>query len=370
MKIGILTLPLHTNYGGILQAYALQTVLERMGHEVKMIDLPYQRKLPRLSILLRRFVKNMLNGFKGYVFFEKHYNRWLPIMRQQTDMFVSKYISMTDKICNFSELQKEQFDIIIVGSDQIWRPAMFLGDPATTYLDFAKDWDIKRIAYAASFGTDVWELDVAKTKECCKLASLFSAISVREESGRHLCKKYLKKTPEVVLDPTLLLDEKDFVSLIEQNKTPKSNGDLFNYILDIDVNKQAIIDFIAEERDLIPFRVNSNDSNIRCDLSERVAMPVESWLRGFYDAKFIVTDSFHACVFSIIFKKQFVVVGNKKRGMARFETLLGNLGLMDRMINDVKGVKCLNSAIDYTHVYERLNKLKKHSMKFLYNAII
>lgn len=370
MRIGILTLPLTYNYGGLLQNYALQKVLKDMGHDVVTINLPYKRQLPPLNILLRRSVKCLLTGFRSYVFFEKYYNKWLPTMRKETDKFIEKNINLTAIINDFYSLKRKDYDVIVVGSDQIWRPCMYKGDPLNTYLAFAKDWKIKRISYAASFGSDTWELDDDKTKECADLIKLFNAVSVREQSGVDLCSKNYNITATQVLDPTLLLSTDDYVKLIEISYVPKSEGTLFNYILDDSKYKESLIQHIANTKRLTPFRVNSNDGNVRCTLEERIAKPVESWLRGFYDADFIVTDSFHACVFSIIFKKQFVVVANKERGLARFQTLLSTFGLEDRMIESVEDFDNLKSNIDYDSVYDILDNEKEKSLHFIKQALL
>lgn len=100
----------------------------------------------------------------------------------------------------------------------------------------------------------------------------------------------------------------------------------------------------------------------------RIKSSVETWLRGFYDAEFVITDSFHACVFSILFKKQFVVIGNRKRGMARFESLLNMFGLEDRLVSADVNVIDL-PIINYDLVYDKLNVLKKNSLSFLERAL-
>ncbi len=338
MKIGILTLPLHTNYGGILQAYALQTVLERIGHEVVVIDTPNVKSAPSLFTLAKRLVKRLL-GYRVGVFSEWKHNRVYPIISQHTQPFVDKYIHR--RVVNSpNELRANEFDAIIVGSDQVWRPKYY-GKIEDAYLAFAKGWHIKRIAYAASFGTDDWEYTPEQTKTCGELLRMFDAVSVREASGVQLCKEHFGVEAQHVLDPTMLLAKEDYIRLVETADVPKSKGTLLNYILDDSPEKRALIEWVAKEKGLVPFRVNSRIEDHAAPLEERIQPPVEQWLRGFYDAEFVVTDSFHACVFSILFGKPFVVVGNKERGMARFESLLKMFGLEDRLVSSVE---------DYNHI--------------------
>lgn len=346
MKIGILTLPLHTNYGGILQAYALQTVLERMGHKVVVIDTPNVKSMPSFLAMGKRIAKRAL-GKRVEIFLERRHNREYPIISQYTQPFIDKYIHRKE-ISSLHELRKENFDTIVVGSDQVWRPlyftSLFKTNIRNAYLAFAGEWNIKRIAYAASFGTDNWEYTPEQTKTCGELLKLFDAVSVREESGVQLCKEHFGVEAQHVLDPTMLLDKEDYMHLIEAAGTPKSKGTLLNYILDETPEKRTLMEQIAKNKRLIPFRVNSKVEDRTAPLEERIQPPVEQWLRGFYDAEFVVTDSFHACVFSILFNKSFVVIGNKERGMARFSSLLKLFNIESRIIVNFDDFRSLSDT--------------------------
>lgn len=369
MKIGILTLPLHTNYGGILQAYALQTVLERMGHEVCLIEKRRKPlKLPLWKAPLsygKRIVKN-LTGHPFPIFYEQKINRERPIVRQNTEKFINKYIKRRI-VDDYSDIKETDFDAIVVGSDQIWRPKYF-HDIECAFLDFTEGWNIKRIAYAASFGTDEWEYTPKQTKRCRELIKIFDSVSVRESSGVDLCRKYLGVDAVHVLDPTMLLSEDDYIQLFKNAKTPKSNGTLLCYILDETQEKTALVNRIAEEKKLVPFRVNSKVENHSAPLSERIQPPVEQWLRGFYNSEFIVTDSFHACVFSILFNKPFVVVGNVDRGMSRFTSLLEMFGLNDRLFTDMPESQSVE-YINWQEVNALLDSQRKAAKDFLNNLI-
>ena len=363
MRIGILTLPLHTNYGGILQAYALQTVLERLGHEVCLIE--KKRKPLRLPMWKAPLVygKRVLKNLAGHpypIFYEQKVNREEPITRQNTDLFIKRYIKR--RIVNdFSELKESDFDAIVVGSDQIWRPKYFNGNIEDAYLKFAEGWNIKRIAYAASFGTDEWEYTAAQTKECARLLKQFDAVSVREASGVDLCRKHFGVEARHVLDPTMLLSAEDYIRLFETAGTPKSPGTLLCYILDETPEKATLIERIAKERKLATFRINSKVEDKTAPITERIQPPVEQWLRGFHDAELVVTDSFHACVFSILFHKLFFVVGNKKRGLSRFTSLLGMFGLEDRLISTVTETDSFETEIQWDSIDTPLDTLRQKS---------
>lgn len=367
MRIGILTLPLNTNYGGILQAYALQTVLERMGHEVHVIE----KKRHLLSIPIqkmpfcygKRIVKNII-GRKFPIFYEQKYNREQPIIRQNTDKFIKKYIHIAE-YDDFSDIKESEYDAIVVGSDQVWRPKYFgLNQIENAYLKFAEGWNIKRIAYAASFGTDEWEYTPKQTEECGRLLRMFDVVSVREDSAVNLCKKHFGVEAQHVLDPTMLLVKEDYIKLFEAADTPKSNGNLLCYILDETEEKKALIKHIAAEKGLIPFNVKSISDDINSPLYERIQPPLEQWLRGFYDADFVITDSFHACVFSIIFNKPFIVYGNINRGLSRFISLLNMFGLTERIVNNQTDLKRLENINDDIF-YVKWKDIKQNSYKIL-----
>lgn len=355
MKIGILTHELKYNYGGILQNYALQQALKKMGHEPVTIDYKQEITLiKKINSLAKRFLaryvlrKNI--KVKGWPSISE-----AAVIQQHTHEFVEKYINTTNKI-KLSELAKfcDNFDAMIVGSDQVWRPR-YLGK----YIDemFLKSFpnSIPKIAYAASFGIDNWEFTDKQTRICKELAQHFDAISVREASGVNLCKKYLNVDAVHVLDPTMLLDKEDYIKLIEQEKTPSPGKGIMTYILDKSPEKEVIIQSISQRLGLPTFSVmpKSSYANSTC-IDDCIYPPITSWLRGFMDADFVVTDSFHGTVFSIIFNKPFISIGNTKRGLDRFTSLLETFRLENRLI--FKGNE-LSSTFPFTIDYTTINKI-------------
>lgn len=354
MRIGILTLPLHTNYGGILQAYALQIVLERMGHEVKVINKTAVYRLPVWKapfVYAKRILKNIC-GENIPVFLEQKLLKEKPIIRQNTDKFIKRYIHLLS-VDDYSLLKSSDFDAIVVGSDQVWRP-LYFSKIEDAYLGFAKDWDIRRIAYAASFGTDEWEYSKKQTKLCKELLKRFDAVSVREKSAVDLCMRHFAREAFHVLDPTMLLSADDYIRQFDLKSLPKSQGTLLCYFLDDSSAKKAVADKIAKETGLLMFNVNAKVEDWSIPVDKKIQPPVESWLKGFYDAEFVVTDSFHACVFSLIFNKPFIVVTNKERGISRISSLLEDFDLKDRLVYtiadlniDLKNICCdnINSII-------------------------
>lgn len=171
MRIGILTLPLHTNYGGILQAYALQTVLERMGHEVVVFDTPNKNFLPPLWKLPLSFSRRIVLKFLGKtnrVFIERYNNKVRSVITQHIQPFIDTYIHRKE-IRSFKDLKQEDYDAIIVGSDQVWRiiyfPGLWLGQPIeNAYLDFAKTGILKELLMLLLLGQKTGNMMKSKLK--------------------------------------------------------------------------------------------------------------------------------------------------------------------------------------------------------------
>lgn len=369
MRIGILTLPLHTNYGGILQAYALQTVLERMGHEAYLIEkIRKPLKMPLWKAPLsysKRILKKMM-GYQSIIFFEQKINRETPIVRQNTDKFINDNIKRII-IDGYFDIKENDFSAIIVGSDQIWRPKYF-SEIEHAYLDFTQNWNILRISYAASFGTDEWEYNEEQTKQCGKLIKTFNAVSVREKSGIDLCRQHFGTNAEHVLDPTMLLAKEDYIRLFDTMNLPKSDGNLFCYVLDNSSEKSELIEKVAKERCLRPFYINKDFYNFEIEVNKRIQPPVEAWIRGLYDAELVITDSFHACVFSILFNKPFIAICNADRGLSRFISLFNMFGLGQKeQISNSAIIDCTET--DWDSLNNTLNEKIRFSLKILKESL-
>lgn len=376
MKIGILTLPLHTNYGGILQAYALQTVLERMGHEVVVIDVDRTAKLKwyKAPFTICKRILEKMRGGKVPVFMERELNRKRRLLNINTSKFVEKHIHVF-KVPSYHSIKEDEFDVIVVGSDQIWRPKYlrcFLPQKQIdmAFLSFTEDWNIKRIAYAASFGTDKLEYNAEEVKRCASLLKRFDRIGVREQSAVRLCHEEFDVKATAVLDPTLLLKPKDYIRLIEG-----WTEDLFDkkrlmvYVLDESESLNQLINIISQTKGLKPTYSNAKVDNENLSYKERIQPPVEQWIRSFLVSDMVVTDSFHACVFSIIFNKPFVVIGNADRGLDRFNSLLTPLGLENHLLKSKDEFNVENDYSIPPSVYERIETMRLESLSFIIESL-
>lgn len=368
-KICILTQPLWHNYGCLLQAFALQKCLKTMNYDVVTDEFPrrflspYQKCVDKVKRVVAYYVlgRKTVNPSPFY----PTESSWQKICAN-TSKFVRKRIDTVDFFNGSLSPRKEmldRFDTFIIGSDQVWRESY--GRVESYFCDFLKQDDKKIFSYAASFGLSHWQFDEEKTAHLKELVKKFKAVSVREKDAVDLCKENLNIKAEWVLDPTLLLSKEDYISLFKDYETEKSEGNFMTYILDYSEEKENLINYIEDSKSLTAFSVMANEGE------EFPA--VEKWLKGFYDAKFVLTDSFHGMVFSIVFEKPFLVVLNKQRGSSRFLSLLSALGLEDRLIENIDNVSSFNEIlskdIDYEIVRKRLSILVNKSKDFLIDCL-
>lgn len=374
MKTAVITLPLHTNYGGILQAYALKCVLEGMGHEAVVVDrkdkmpLPVWYKAP--FVYVSRALKKMLKPGAGVeVLREFNYRKTLPLRAVNTQRFINQYIAPL-VVSSYKDIRQGEYDAFVVGSDQVWRPRYF-GNIEDAFLAFAKDWKVKRVAYAASFGTEEQEYKYEELQACSGLLEMFDAVSVREDAGVRICEEWFGyEGAEHVLDPVMLLDTEVYRTLAQKAENHSCRGKVMTYMLDPSREKDCVVDFVARitGKDVEKFFVDDSSR----PLAERVAPPVEQWLASFCDADFVVTDSFHGCVLSVMLHKPFVAVGNSLRGMSRMNSLLKVLGLDGRLVQGIDpeddGEYWLAEP-DWKAVDAVLDDQREKSMGFLQNVL-
>lgn len=381
MKIAILTQPLIQNYGGILQCYALQTILQNMGHEVVVLNRTYNFSYKQIILQIGSLIKSVILKF---ILRKKNKRLINPLLENYRELleynspdpkrvnsFKKQYIRLSKGLWTSKDLgnycKQNRFDVIIVGSDQVWRE---LYSPCITdyFLGFLSNKDkTKKIAYAASFGTSENPISYEGIKLCKKHINKFDAISTREISGVKLVKELFNKDASLVLDPTLLLSAEDYIQLIKEDDSVSEmpHDTLTTYILDWSHKKKKCIDGIAAELKLL----NRND--IYPDDSSSYSFRMKSipqWLASFRNARYVITDSFHGCVFSIIFRKDFAVIINNERGSDRFTSLLRILELEDRIISvdDKESImSVLTTPIAYANVERKIEDMGNVSLSFL-----
>lgn len=358
MKVAIVTQELMHNYGGVLQAYAMQEALRRIGHDPVTLD--YFPRMAKWYYVLTQV--NMLR----YYLMRDHTHKFFPYPKKERRPefagFMKKHIVLTRPVNKYtvSLLKKYCAEAIVVGSDQVWRKIFHSSrEQEDMFLKFARRVKMPKVAYAASFGTDKWEFSDGLTTRCAGYARLFTAISTREESGVELCRRYLGVDAVQMPDPTLLLDKGDYARLC--NDIPVATESfLLAYILDVDDDKKRRIEDFAASMGL----------EVRfCTAGANAALSVEQWLAMFRDARFVITDSFHGTVFSIINNKDFYSIVNEWRGTDRFVSLLSHFGLGDRLLNDVSSLPEQITHVDWGKVNELRHNWQLEGYGFLKNNL-
>lgn len=373
MKIGIVTFFKAINYGAMLQAYALMRYLENRGHKVQFVahERLMTERIPFWRCFLRLNKRELRNRLSRFFQFE-----------------IAQFADIMPQTCfsrNFNELVDscKSFDAVIVGSDQMWNP-MWCADQylPLVMLDFACP-RTKRIAYAVSFGNNVWPEHCNK-KLTGELLAKFCAVSVREEAGIGLVRELSgRRDAQLLVDPTLLHDAAFYRSLFECGPQVHGNEQpyIFEYVLDewdSGISRTPLEDKIKKVANTSIIVNDKKDPNfpfgrlLRYNgVSSKVS--VQIWLRLIANSKYVITNSFHGTVFAILFHKPFVVAlleGQMSAMNCRVTSLLHRLGLSDRIINgwaDEDSMCALSTELDWEAVDNKLNAFRVKTGEFFGN---
>lgn len=381
------------NYGGVLQAYALQTTIQNLGFDCDVIRYSKNEKAVTISAVKRELLEGsstlehitkiydlfvrtvryiLKNAFKKLVL-KIYLDQKISLRKNAFAIFNKEHVPSTKPYTDetISECV-EDYDIFVCGSDQIWNPKGFT--PAY-FLDFVPESKLK-IAYAPSIALNsLIDPEIACIQP---LVNRFDAISVREERGKELVEMLTDKEVYWVLDPTLLLEYDEWKKIIRPY--PIKRPYIFCYMLGKSKeNKQFVLN-VAEKLGMpvvtIPFVTKDNFISLTYgDIWVYDAGPGE-FLSLIQNARYVITDSFHGSVFSIIFRKNFFTLkrsndDTRSSVNSRVYSLLEICQLEDRLINDVGSFDLANFAneIDYETVFAHLNKKREQSLKFLVQAL-
>ena len=336
MNCIIVTFHSEINYGAVLQAYALQTYLKK-NNSVKLLDIRINKN--------EKSIKSMIR------------NSFNIIKKGKFKRFIKRNLNLTKKVNTFDEAEAilKDFDYVIVGSDQVWAFDLIKGFEKIFYMDMQFD-KTKKISYAASFGKDD---NIINNKEIVyKYLSKFDKISTREESSRKILNE-MGIQCEDVIDPTLLLTSNEYIEKFNLSKKDKKY--ILVYMLVIDEKIVEIVNEINKEldMDIICFN-NKNRFGERCKCVPNSSP--EEFVDLFYNASFVVTNSFHGTCFSIIFGKKFISVAHKTKGIRQIN-LLKKAGLEERLYSEDKDI--INYIKEDINVKEEFWNYIDSSKKFL-----
>lgn len=372
MKVGILTLPLEVNYGANLQAFALQKILLGMGFDAITIDRHNRMRYPSFGIHVAGFLKRQL---EYYLRGKDVCTKWNPfisneeysILSANTQKFIDRNIRLTHRVYSdeLEKIDKEyKFDAYVVGSDQVWLSDYCLN----SFLNFVHRPNVKKVIYAASCNEkNSFFNNALKVHKCKSLAHDFCGISVREQQLVSICKDKLGIEAEWVLDPTLLLSPQDYLNVIDPIESIREPI-IFSYILDDSPMKRKVVVTIAKKLGL-PVVEGNLVGKINGHVRRVEPFPsIDAWLNNLNRSKFVITDSFHGTVFSILFNKPFIVIGNERRGINRFNSLLGMFELQSHLIYDINpSILTLSKYqdINYDEINLKISDYRKYSIQFL-----
>lgn len=345
MRIGILTHPLKSNYGGILQAYALTRTLQKMGHEPVILH-----REPDCPVWKRAVI-----GLLRKLHFPRYYHPEDKARVEKLTDFVTGYFNHTAPIYSSRgfrrTVRKHGLEAVIVGSDQVWRADYAIHFGYDYFLASVPD-DVIKASYAASFGLSEWKYNQQQTDTIKHLLKDFNGVSVREYDGAALCRKYLDVEPVVTVDPTLLLSGNDYDDIVSPRLVDKPY--VFVYWLG---NQEKLKEILA------PYEATGQYQIVSVSLRDKTPlMSIGDWLSMIKYADLVVTDSFHGCVFSTIFRTQFIAHKNASGGTGRLASLFKILGMDEKSENP-------SSEVDYGEAYKVLTIRKEEALSYL-NSVL
>lgn len=359
MKIRLITFHTPKNYGAVLQAYSLMSYLKNYSDDVKIIDyntpaLRAKYPLKPKSKSIKQLIYNLLM-YSAYSQKKKKYEKF--------DAFVSNKLSLTKRYESLTDLLTDppQADVVFTGSDQVFNPSRIEEERRVFYLDFVPE-SKKKIAYAASFGTESIPED--KQDEIKGYLNRFDYISVRESSGIDIVKELSGKPAVEVLDP-VFLNDKEFWGKTAVPYKEQFNNYLFYYRLMSSSESDAVAQRIAKEKNLKLVVMTESLIKWKADKVLRDVGPDE-FLYLMKNADYIVTNSFHGVAFSLIFEKQFTYSDMNKWKNYRGRNLLKKLGIEQLSYghNSISDRK-----LNYKEINERILDLKTESKKYISNSI-
>lgn len=381
-KVGgvIIMRPNHNNYGTSLQGFASVKVVEKMGYDLRIIRYNKKRTLGELvrtipGLIRSGAIKAFLNQRKSIQFKKKH-PEYSALIDQRTfvvNQFKQKYFEPLcdyytgwDALCEGSK----NYDIIFVGSDQVWGPlSLYAGFYNLMFVDRS----VPQFSYASSFGKS-FIMDHQK-KGVASFLNKMDAIGVREIRGKEIVEELTDKEAKVVADPTLLLTREDWENAIADSQAHVDGPYILCYMLGPRMDNRDAVTLLGKQLNMkiVVFRhmdwYEPADENFG-DIPIYDANCLD-FVKLLKEASYVVTDSFHCSVFSILFEKQFLTFyrlppTNKQSSHSRIDSLMETFGLGKRICMALECVEeQMKEDIFWNSVEEKLTSYRKQSYEFL-----
>lgn len=355
MKVGIITWHYLDNYGSVLQAYAMQKNFEKRGCSVEIINYRKNAK------------KGFINDFLR--FFKYHFLAFNDLEKRKKKFydFRKNFLNETKMYNNEQNLKNisDRYDAVVCGSDQIWSSKQF---DSVYYLGFVGK-NTKKYAYAPSAIQDDYTTNQKKIIK--NNLNSFNMLSTREQKGVEILQKIIKKDICEVLDPTLLIEKNEWLSLVKKEKYHYENYVLCSFIGEDDKYRYIVEDIKEKYGCFQVININIKDIHNFGDLIIRDASPIDL-LELISKAKVVVTDSYHICLFSITFEKEFYAIkrfedNESDNQNERINNILSKLSLRDRYISYKGNINV--KKIDYKKINKELLSLRKNSNIYIDNII-
>lgn len=366
-NIKIVTFQRAHNFGAFLQAYALQEKLCNLGYNTEIVD--YQNKnidtMKPIHIYKKNNIKWTIKSLLYYIIYKDKLNKKYFVFNS----CITNYLHLTKSIKNVKELSEiiQNKDILITGSDQVWNPKITKGVDDIYTLNLNND--IKKISYAPSIGS-ISCIDYYKEKLISNLGQI-DKISVREHEAEKYLSGLLNRKVRVVLDPTLLLTRLEWNEVAKKYDNHGNYSDKYIIAYQVAYNEEylKIVNNLAKCSNLKIIYFDLKNIYYGKSINKFEASPFE-FINLIKNAEYVVTTSFHATVFSIIFNKKFWVVPHKITG-SRVTDLLAKLDISNRVVNTLEefNKKDYNEDINYNKINKILEKEREKSIEWLCNAI-
>lgn len=337
-KVGIISFQNANNYGALLQMFALQTAIEKLGRKAEIIN--YESKNFDAE-------KDQLECFKE---------------------FKRKYLNLSKKYVKSEDIDTSDYDVIITGSDQVFNPNL-TGNDATYFLDFVKEKDIVKASYAASTSIEgEKEGNVRDFFE--RYLKDFSFVSLRENEFVPLAQNYTNKKVITCLDPTQLLTASDYESIINVPEVSDRGYILLFRIWPYEKLRDfANILSLYTKKTLVAITFFEGEYAFVEGSKVLKQLDVSRWISYFKNADLVITDSFHGLMFSVIFRRPFYVWAKKGPRAYRIKNILKTLGLTDRMYKDDILPSKVDFSIDYSNANGNLSAMVEDSLDYLKSVL-
>ena len=325
-----------------------KNLIKKRKRKVGIIGLTHHKNVGNNLLKFAIYIQLKKLGLEPYIIGKHKIDEDIRFLNRTTHPRIIK---------NFNEIKKKDYDILMVNSDQTWRKwsSDFYN---IAFLKFSRNWDVPKFIYGASTGLDYWPFSKEIDKIAKYLLKNFTGISFREMSTVKYAKEHLGLNSTFVLDPTMLIDKKYYMEIINNYKNNNNLSNLKDYILIYKLDKMRNMESFIKR---VQYQLKYKILNIKLNDNDYI----EKFLHGIFHSKAVITNSYHATLFAIIFNKPFVVFLNKYRGIERFKTIKEIYGIKDRFINILQKPNLSLLAIPLKINYTSINFYRKISIEYL-----